>query len=237
MKIVTWNCKGAYRKKHSKLIESYDPDIWIIQECENPTKLSEEKGFILSANFAWYGDNLNKGIGIFSKPGISLKIKETHNRNYQYIIPVEVSGRNELTLFAVWAMNDKINKEQRYIGQVFSSLEHYNHMFDNRTIFAGDFNWNTSFKAKGKLTGDLNDVIKFFNEVNIISAYHSIYKEEFGEESQPTLHFRGKLESPFHIDYIFLSQRLCSNGEISIGKWADWYVLSDHMPICLKVSN
>ena len=235
MKIVTWNCKGAYRKKHSRLIESFDPDIWIIQECEHPDKLKEEKGFVPPENVVWYGDNLNRGVSIFSKPGISLKIEETHNSNFRYIIPVKVSGKYELNLFAIWAMNDTVNKKQRYIGQVFSSLEYYKHLLNNRTIFAGDFNWNVSFKATGRLAGDLNDVIKYLREIDIKSAYHSIYKEEFGEESQPTLYFRRKYESPFHIDYIFLSQNLCPNGNMAVGKWADWYLLSDHMPIWLEV--
>lgn len=235
MKILTWNCKGAYRKKHSRIIKSFDPDIWVIQECEHPDKFQKEKGFIAPKNIAWYGDNLNRGIGIFSKPGINLKIVENHNKSFRYIVPLKVSGKFELNLFAVWAMNDIENKKQRYIGQVFSSLEHYKYLFKESTIFAGDFNWNVSFKATGKLNGDLNDVISFFLKEGIKSAYHSIHKEKFGEESQPTLYFLGKHEKPFHIDYIFSSQRLCSNGNIVVGKWKDWYSLSDHMPICLKV--
>lgn len=235
MKFVTWNCKGAYRKKHLRLTESYDPDIWVIQECEHPDKFKKEKGFTPPENIEWYGDNLNRGVGIFSKPGISLRIEKTHNKNYRYIIPVRVSGKYELNLFAVWAMNDTANKKQRYIGQVFSSLEYYKNLFNHSTIFAGDFNWNVSFKATGKLTGDLTDVINYLNENEIISAYHSIQKEKFGEETEPTLYFRGKLESPFHIDYIFPSKNLCSKGNISVGKWADWYLLSDHMPVCLEV--
>ena len=53
MKIVTWNCKGAYRKKHSILIKSFDPDIWIIQECEHPDKFKKEKGVIPPKDIAW----------------------------------------------------------------------------------------------------------------------------------------------------------------------------------------
>ncbi len=35
MKIVTWNCAGAFRRKYGTLAH-FDADILVIQECEDP---------------------------------------------------------------------------------------------------------------------------------------------------------------------------------------------------------
>ncbi len=40
LRILTWNCQMALRKKH-ELLASLRPDIAVIQECERPDKLGE----------------------------------------------------------------------------------------------------------------------------------------------------------------------------------------------------
>jgi exodeoxyribonuclease-3 len=57
MKLTSWNCKMAYKKK-AKMISEYHPDLVIIPECEY-------LGEGTSKNL-WFGNNLKKGIGIFS---------------------------------------------------------------------------------------------------------------------------------------------------------------------------
>ena len=62
MKIVSWNCNGAFRKKYSILFEKIPADIYVIQECENPEKISnnKDKEFLTSFNYRWIGENKNK---------------------------------------------------------------------------------------------------------------------------------------------------------------------------------
>ena len=40
MKIITWNCNGAFRKKFESLVDE-DADILVIQECENPAETKD----------------------------------------------------------------------------------------------------------------------------------------------------------------------------------------------------
>ena len=71
MKIVTWNCNGAFRKKYQE-IEKLNADIYVIQECENPENTKGEyKNW--ADRFEWYGDNKNKGLGIFAHKGAEIQ--------------------------------------------------------------------------------------------------------------------------------------------------------------------
>lgn len=85
MKIITWNCNGAFRKK-SQLLDIYNPDILIIQECENPQFSTKEFKNWVGENYLWKGNNKNKGLGIFVRnSNFSLKTLDWSdiNTNYQ----------------------------------------------------------------------------------------------------------------------------------------------------------
>ena len=57
MRIVTWNCNGAFRKKYSRLkIDDKYPDILVIQECENPELSKDKKTLYYDAS----GDTIQK---------------------------------------------------------------------------------------------------------------------------------------------------------------------------------
>jgi exodeoxyribonuclease III len=165
MKIISWNCKMAYRKK-AELILKYCPDLVVVPECEY---MGDE-----TTKRVWFGDNLKKGIGIFSYSDLNLELNKKYNPEYKYVIPIDVTGRITFNLIAVWAMNDTDDVRKRYIGQVYSALNYYKELLDEPTIVIGDFNWNAIWDAKPSypLYGNIADVAELLKSRNIRSAYH-----------------------------------------------------------------
>src|SRR5438270_14004987 len=105
MKIITWNCNMAFRKKAKYLVEQ-KADIVIVPECECPEKLIFPEDVPKPDQVLWYGQNLNKGLGIFGYGKIKFKELDCHNRKLKLVIPIEVTkGSMKFNLFAIWANN------------------------------------------------------------------------------------------------------------------------------------
>jgi exonuclease III len=58
LKIVTWNCNGALRKKFQEL-DHFGADIYVIQECENPAETNSDEYKEWAGNYLWMGDSKN----------------------------------------------------------------------------------------------------------------------------------------------------------------------------------
>ncbi|MCK9413829.1 MAG: hypothetical protein M0Q53_16130 [Prolixibacteraceae bacterium] len=85
MRIIEWNCNMAFRKKNAEILK-YNPDILIVPECENEEKLKFGKLTPIPNDFMWFGQNENKGIGIFSYSDYKLNLIEYSTR-FKYVIP------------------------------------------------------------------------------------------------------------------------------------------------------
>src|ERR1700743_2841319 len=105
MKIITWNCNMAFRKK-ADVILAYQPDILVVQECECPEKLIFNTTTQKPTDILWFGTNQHKGLAIFSYGNYRLNVIEGHNQALQIIAPVYVTnGETDFNLLAVWAHN------------------------------------------------------------------------------------------------------------------------------------
>ena len=232
MKIVTWNCQCAYRKKMAT-IAHYAPDIAVIQECESPERLSRQHDGVLPADPVWFGAIPFKGLGVFSYTGLKFELYEGYDPSIQYCVPLRVrgSGRADFNLIAVWAQSHR-NRQLAYVGQVYLAVEHYaGFMAETDTLVLGDFNSNQIWDRTPRV-GNHSDVVARLAAHGLVSVYHDHYRELHGAETRPTYYQYRHESMPYHLDYCFAPAdwvaRLTS---LTVGSYAEWSKLSDHCPI------
>ena len=229
MQLLTWNCNQAFRRKQSYL-DSYDPDILVIPECENPATKGDWSSF---EDWVWIGNNPNQGLGVFTRNELTID-ETTEVEGVEYCLFVETNREN---LLAVWAKNDSDNPAQRYIGQLYTALKEYPEVVGSKSIVAGDLNWNVIWDEdpNSSLVGDFAETRAILNEHGLYSAYHHVNGEGFGEETAATFYMHKREDRPYHIDYVFMPEQLLDAGcEVTIGDYEDWIDASDHMPVMVE---
>jgi exodeoxyribonuclease-3 len=247
MKIVTWNCNGALRKKLSEL-EALDADLLIIQECEDPAA-STPAYRDWAGNYLWKGLSKNKGIGIF--PRKNHRVAEAGwNGSYQISSlgtkSAAASWRSdELELFLPFTLNDeysilgvwtKGNDEKvfGYIGQFWKYVQiHKTKLASPKTLVLGDFNSNAIWDQPDRWWNH-SDVVAELEEIGIHSVYHSSRSERQGSEKSPTLFLQRNTKKPYHVDYAFASSDLLHHCQMDVGGLDTWLHISDHMPLIVE---
>lgn len=221
----------AYRKKAALLL-AHQPDIVIIPECEQPSKLKFPPGVALPTDMLWFGSNPNKGLGIFSYSHYRFRVKRNHNPELKMVVPVAVTGGIlDFTLYAVWA-NNPADPDGQYVEQVWKALQHYNkHLRSRQTILAGDFNSNTIWDRKNR-EGNHSNVVKRLLRKGIHSCYHLHHRQLQGQEAHPTFYLYRHHDKPYHLDYCFASKDMADRiVSVEIGDYDTWKPFSDHVPV------
>ena len=221
----------AFRKKASFILK-HKPDILIIQECENPDKLIFPVKTPKPTDILWFGKNQHKGVGIFSYSNFRFKVFDNHNEDLQIIIPLAVTGGEfDFNLFAVWA-NNPTDPDGPYVEQVWKAIHCYDRLITNsKTILAGDFNSNTIWDRKRRISNHSN-VVKHLEGKEIFSSYHLHHRQTQGKEKHPTQYMYRHKDKPYHLDYCFVSKDLSERLEsVKIGGHKVWAKYSDHVPV------
>jgi exodeoxyribonuclease III len=231
MKIITWNCNMAFRKK-AAIILAHQPDILVVPECEHPDKLKFNADTPTPTDMLWFGSNQHKGLGIFSYSSFRFKKLRNHNPELKMIIPIAVTGGDlDFTLFAIWA-NNPTDPDGQYVEQVWKAIHHYNKKLKRKqTMLVGDFNSNTIWDRKYR-AGNHSNVVKHLQKKGIESCYHAHHKQTQGKEEHPTFYLYRHQDKPYHLDYCFTSKDLTDKIQsVEIGDHAFWSKLSDHVPV------
>lgn len=224
----------AFRKKAEFILEE-KPDILIIPECEHPNKMIFKNETNKPSDLFWFGENTNKGLGIFSYSDFKIQLLEIHNPNFKYIIPLSVTNSNiTLIIFAIWAQKPENN--DCYTEQIWNAVHFYNELLENdNVILAGDFNSSSIWDKPNRICNHTN-LVDFLSGKNIRSSYHTFKNESQGKESSPTLFMHRKIDRPYHIDYCFVSNNLINSiRNVEIGEYLRWTKYSDHTPLSIEI--
>ena len=224
MKLISWNCNGAFRKK-AHLLSSYNADIYIIQECENPDKFPFDDEFLNTYLPIWTGASDKRGLAIFLRKQHSVSNVCLNFPPFHDYIFATIDG---LHILGVWT------HKPHYIEDLYDLLAKYSDTIPNNTVIAGDFNsnaiWDKSHKEKCH-----SNVVQVLKEKGIVSAWHTLNYVEHGKEATSTHFFHKNSDNPFHIDYCFAPTEIVSN--ISIGLFHEWIAYSDHMPLIITLKR
>jgi endonuclease/exonuclease/phosphatase family metal-dependent hydrolase len=233
MRIITWNCQGAFRKKF-KRIAAFKPDLAVIQECEHPERLRWKDG-PAPACAAWFGEKPSKGVGVFSWTNLSFGALEGYDAGIRYCIPLQIEAPYRFRAVAVWAMDHPMGSLS-YSAQIYQAVAAYRGFIQAEdTLFLGDFNSSKRTTPRGRI-GNHASLTIALEDLWLTSAYHHFFHEKQGQERHGT-YFRGrKTDKPGHIDYIYLPTRwLRRLARVQLGDPAVWLADSDHCPVIVDI--
>ncbi|MDH3355507.1 MAG: endonuclease/exonuclease/phosphatase family protein [Chromatiales bacterium] len=233
MKIITWNCNGAFRKKYHAL-EDEGADILVIQECEDPARSTKAFQRWAGSSYLWSGENKNKGIGVFARSGYELRVLGLEDDGLQLFLPFSVNDK--LNLIAVWTKHAG-SPNFRYIGQFWKYLQlHKDSIRELNPVICGDFNSNVIWDDWDRWWNH-SDVVRELDEIGFESLYHFVSGEAQGKESSPTLYLYRKTDRPYHIDYVFVPSEVLAGSRLKVGVHGEWLEYSDHMPVIFEVPS
>ncbi|GLB47536.1 hypothetical protein WR164_15150 [Philodulcilactobacillus myokoensis] len=203
MKIVSWNCDGGFSDKFDNLIK-IKADLYLVQEVNerkknnwiNNPKFPINNYLYLRKTNGKYHDY--KGVLAFSYSKHRIKINRHLNdlnmRYYQYF------NFNHFRILNVWT-------HPNYIENLVSILlSNEKELFkNNHLLIMGDFNSNVIWNYKHKFSNQNN-----FNDITrrhgIVSAYHLVNKESFGNEHDFTFRMYKHFNQKYHMDYAYAAK-------------------------------
>src|SRR3954453_8893270 len=115
IRLSVWNCSMALHNKFEHLL-SLKPDVAVIPECAEPDILRKKAPHFEFTDCEWSGINKDKGLGVFSFNGFTLRRHQSWDRSFHIFMPIEVRGPESLNLLALWAFNHRVKYKLPSVG-------------------------------------------------------------------------------------------------------------------------
>ena len=229
MRLVSWNCKGAFHRKHEFAAE-LRPDILIVPECKKLSEIPQSLFHPAPKSFLWFGDNPSKGLAVFCYGDYSLNLHPSYDARFRWIVPLVISGATDFTLFAVWTL--PVEESKSYVRPLIDAYSHYKPLMQNsRFVWAGDFNANFIWDKPSRKF-KFCDFVALLSEHDSHSVYHHQTDCRHGEEVDNSFYQYHHADKGYHIDYVFATDSMRPHGsKITFGSYQDWSKRSDHMPV------
>lgn len=232
LRIVTWNCNGALRKKWHRLA-TLKADVYAVQECEDPCQTKDAAYTAWGTNHLWTGANKNKGLGVFAASELPLQAVPMDLAPLELFLPCIVGG--DWPLLATWTKQAN-SPNFGYIGQLWKFLQaHKSFLANPRAMLIGDLNSNTIWDEWDRWWNH-SDVVRELSELGLESCYHRHFSETQGKETQPTFFLHRNPLKPYHIDYGFTGPQWAVQ-QVEVGAAADWLAESDHLPVVFDLER
>ena len=228
MRLVTWNAgRGKFSKK-VPLLAALGADIAVIPEIAKPE--------LINGHCLWFGSNSNQGIAVIASPSYTLTPLSEKAGAPKYVIPIRVDGPICFTLFAVWTIQ---GQEMPYIRAVATTIDMYPEIFDQGpVVMMGDFNANVIWDKTHPKHLNHSSVVERLANRGIVSAYHHVWGEPQGKESEATFYLHHDVSKPFHIDYCFLPKAWAEQiSLVKVGTFPKWEGHSDHRPLLVEITD
>ncbi|WP_303814384.1 hypothetical protein [Selenomonas ruminantium] len=244
MKMMIWNCEGAFAIQQKYKEVPADIDIGVILECEDngAQKMSKEVKDAWKLQlakrqaFAKYHYDIPKKNDL----GIAAFVY-----NDKFEIKQEYIIADWLKQFLVFTINDKIRVVVYHgdahglngIGDLRYVIDRYNDiLFSDMPLFVcGDFNSNENKDIDNPVHSHSE-----FEKTMYDYGMESYYKLQYGKlgKKKPTWRQNRNKEGgkENHIDYFFGEAKYFQKNKFSLGE-RKWWDYSDHIPLTVELDN
>jgi len=235
MEIVSWNCNGNFRAKWQALFGAFpSADVYIVEECEDPTFFDDAayRQLFATGFYAGTPDFYTKGIGVFAPKGHRLRrLRCDYGTRLMLAGYAPFMVDDGQKILAVWPHG-------KYVEEMLDFLALNEALVTDELVIIGDTNSNAVFNRSHPKAKNHDAMVVWLREKGLVDAYNHVTGEAQGEETLATFYQWRHEDKPFHLDRAYVSpQRLRSFAVVPRSEHGRWLELSDHMPIVLDIAD